>query len=124
MIRARSLNFRIFIYLILLVTTTPAWPISVLQGQQPESIYENRSCEQLYLAAGKLENKALNYESDVFNQRNNTVASVVGTVFTPALYFLGYSSYMNFRSEREAHQSNHELDKIRYRMAELRCFQQ
>lgn len=107
----------------MMLTSAVAWPISTLQGQRPASIYENRTCEQLYLAAGRLENKALNYESDIFNQRNNTIASVVSTVFAPAMYFLGYSGLMSFKAEREAYQSNQELDRIRIRMAEMRCFQ-
>ncbi len=101
----------------------PVTALSELQAARPQSLYENRTCQQLYLAAAQLENKALNYKSDLFNQENNTVASIVSTVFTPALYFLGYSNLMSFKSKREAHHSNMELNKIRYRMAEKRCFQ-
>lgn len=115
--------FKSFICVFLMTFSIPTLSLSQLQGQRPESLYENRTCEQLYLAAGKLERKALNYESDVFNQRNNTVASIVSTVFTPALYFLGYSNLMNFKSDREAYQSNQELNQVRVRMAEMRCFQ-
>ncbi len=121
--RAKKLITVIFTGIVTCAGTLPAAAISQLQGQRAQSLYENRTCEQLYLAAGKLERKALNYESDVFNQRNNTVASIVSTVFAPALYFLGYSNLMNFKAEREAHHSNEELDKIRLRMAEMRCFQ-
>jgi len=121
--KSNYLYIRTFLYIYLITFSIPALSISQLQGQRPDSLYENRTCEQLYLAAGKLESKALNYESDVFNQRNNTLASIVSTVFTPALYFLGYSNLMNFKSDREAYRSNQELNKVRFRMAEMRCFQ-
>ncbi|MDX1519519.1 MAG: hypothetical protein R3318_05305 [Gammaproteobacteria bacterium] len=123
MIESKLLKYRVIFTALLAGITTPCLAISQFQGQRPSSLYENRTCEQLYLAAGKLENKALNYESDVYNQRNNTVAGIVSTVFTPALYFLGYSSLMSFKSDREAYHSNLELNKIRFRMAEMRCFQ-
>lgn len=121
--KPKSLIFKLTIALNLLITSHQSLAISELQGARPNSFYENRTCEQLYLAAGRLENKALNYESEVFNDGNNAIASIVSTVFTPALYFLGYSNLMSFKSERESYQSNEELNKIRLRMAEMRCFQ-
>ena len=89
----------------------------------PQGLYENRSCQELYHAASELEVKALNFESDIYNEQNNTLASIVSTVFTPALYFVGYSKYMSFQSDRASYQSAMALDKVRYRMAEMRCFQ-
>lgn len=96
--------------------------ISLKQEKKSPSLYENRTCEQLYQAATELESYSLNYKSDIYNQNNNNIASIVSTVFTPALYFLGYSNYMSFKSGVKAYESNQQLDKVRQRMAEMRCF--
>ncbi len=112
----------IFILLTTLLFTTGSQAISLRQEKTNPALYENRSCEQLYHLATQLESHSLNYESSIYNQNNNNIASIVSTVFTPALYFLGYSNYMSFKSGINAYESNKELDKVRHRMAEMRCF--
>ena len=96
-------------------------------NQEPISehhpVMDLRHCEQLYQRATELEARAQNRESPLYSERNNNVASVVSTVFTPALYFLGYSKIKQFNSRREAMASLNELDTIRNRMAALRCFE-
>lgn len=108
---------------LLMILTVPATQAFSGQSTQiPKGLYENRTCEQLYQAASQMESNALNYESDIYNDRNNQVASIVSTVFTPALFFLGFSNYMSFKSEHEAYQANQKLTDIRQRLAEMRCF--
>ena len=107
--------------LILMLYSTSSWSISV-KAELDTSIYENRSCEELYQEISDLEINTLNFESPIYNSRNNTIASVTSTVFTPAVFFVGFSNAMTFKSEIEASKNNQELNYLRRRMGEMKCF--
>ena len=109
--------------LLVLVTAQNSWAFNKAQPLENHPVMDLRHCEQLYARATELEARSQNRESSIYSAQNNNVASVVSTVFTPALYFLGFSKIKQFTSRHQAMESLHELDAVRNRMAALRCFQ-
>ena len=71
---------------VLSIAFTQTQALSKKLEQEFESLYEDRSCGELYYQVSELEYRALNYESALYNDRNNNIAAVVSTVFTPAVF--------------------------------------
>ncbi len=109
------------LFCLLLLNSNISWAISV-KAELDTSIYDHQSCEELYYQVSELEIHTLNYESPIYNSRNNTIASVTSTVFTPAVFFVGFSHAMTFKSEIEASKVNQELTYLRRRLGEMQCF--
>lgn len=116
----KTINLIIIMFTVLFVSQTMA--LSIKESEINYSAYENRSCEELYRDISALEHNTLNYDSPLYNRRNNDMATVASTVFTPAVFFVGFSNAMNFKSEYEASKNNQELNYLRNRMGEMRCF--
>lgn len=111
----------LFILYLLIIYSNSSSAISV-KTELDTSIYEHQSCEEMYYQVSELEIHTLNFESPIYNSRNNTIASVTSTVFTPAVFFVGFSHAMTFKSEIDASKISQELNYLRRRMGEMRCF--
>ena len=87
------------------------------------SIYDSRSCNELYAQASALEQDTYIYRNDFYSDKGTQVATYAMTVFTPAVYYFGYKVYKDYETNvRSAHAQN-EMDQVRMRMAEKRCFE-
>lgn len=109
-----------FIALLLVASQSAALNSTVMNNNLDSKMHDNRSCNELYMQASILEKESFSYSVD----SNNTtqVASIVSTVFTPAFYYLGYSAVQDFHKEVRSQAVFDEMETIRYRMAEKRCF--
>ena len=112
------------VFLLSLVMTGNSAAISIKEDSVHMELYENRSCEELYKEISELEFQSLNFESSLYNSRNNGIATVASTVFTPAVFFVGFSNAMTFKSEIESEKTSIRLNYLRNRMGEMRCFSQ
>ncbi|MCG8325149.1 MAG: hypothetical protein MI673_06500, partial [Thiotrichales bacterium] len=56
----KLLSSKVFFIVFSMTCGLQVYAISELQGARPQSLYENRSCQQLYLAAARYEGMALN----------------------------------------------------------------
>ncbi len=108
--------------LILLIVSAQSSALNIVQFNQTveENLYDSRSCNDLYMQTLTLEKESFSYAAG--NGNKTQVASIVSTVFTPALYFLGYSAYQDYKTELNAKSAFAEIEDVRFRMAEKRCF--
>jgi RsiW-degrading membrane proteinase PrsW (M82 family) len=115
-------NLKYFVSLIIIVFSAQSWALNLvdLNRETGERLYDSRSCNDLYMEAMALEKQSFSYQAGSGNKTQ--VASVVSTVFTPALYFLGYSVYQEYKTEIKSKSTFAEIEDIRFRMAEKRCF--
>lgn len=106
-----------------ILTCPNIWALNLVEINQPvrEKLYDSRSCNDLYMEASALEKQSFSYAADEGNK--TLIASVASTVFTPALYFIGYSALQDYKLEIEAKSTFSKIEAIRYRMAEKRCFE-
>ncbi len=86
-----------------------------------EKLYDSRSCTDLYMEASALEKQSFSYETN--KGERTQIASAVITVFTPALYLLGYSAFQDYKTAVGAESTFAKIEEVRYRMAEKRCFE-
>jgi hypothetical protein len=105
-----------------LIFSSHSIALSLTEINQPldDGLYDSRSCNDLYLEATALEKESFIYKNG--NQATMTVASIASTVFTPALYFVGYNAFKNFKSEKQSQTALSKIEEVRYRLAEKRCF--
>ena len=113
---------RFLFFMTLIGMSTPSLALSMKLETELEGLYEDRTCAELYYAVSELEKRTLNYESALYNSRNNSLASVASTVFSPAIIFVGVSNAMQFKSELDSERQLQELNFLRQRMAEMNCF--
>ena len=94
--------------------------------EQPvnESLYDKRSCNELYMQASALEKDTFIYKTDLYSDKGSTVAAYALTVFSPAVYYFGFKAYKSYTDQLRSQTALSEIDQIRYRMAEKRCFEQ
>ncbi len=109
--------------LFFLIVSAQSSALNLVQMHKPaqESLYDSRSCNDLYMQASGLEKESFSYAAD--NGNKTQVASIVGTIFTPALYYLGYSAYQDYKNGINSKTTFSEIEEIRLRMAEKRCFE-
>lgn len=110
------------IFLLILSTQTNA--LNLVGAEQPftEGLYDNRTCNDLYMQASALEQKTFQYKTNYYS--NKRVASYALAVLSPALYVFGYTPYQNHLDQARVQQATSEIEHVRLRMAEKRCFQQ
>ncbi len=91
--------------------------------EQPlsDSLYDNRTCNELYMQASELEQQTFHYKTNLYS--DTRVASYALTVFSPAIYYFGYAAYQNHQEQARTQKASNEIDHIRLRMAEKRCFE-
>ena len=76
------------------------------------------------MQASALEQKSYIYKTDLYTDKGSQVAAYALTVFTPAIYYFGFKAYKNYSDQISSQTALNEIDQIRYRMAEKRCFEQ
>jgi len=113
-------KFLIFTSLLLISAPCSALNLAEINHPIEQGLYDSRSCNDLYMQALNLEKESHLYKTD----RNNTtqVASLISTVFAPAIYYLGYSAYQDYKQEKLTQTAFVEIEDIRLRLAEKRCF--
>lgn len=102
--------------------STQAQALNLIQTKESvgEELYDTRSCNDLYMEASALEKQSFSYEAG--KGERTQIASVVSTVFAPALYLAGYSVFQDFKTGIDAKSTFAKIEEVRYRMAEKRCF--
>lgn len=85
-----------------------------------ENLYDSRSCNDLYMQATSLEKEF--FANGPGPSGRTQVASLVSTVFTPALYYLGFSAYQDYQADMNSKSTFAKIEEIRFRMAQKRCF--
>ena len=91
-------------------------------GQPAPDISPFQSCQQLYQRRLSILPQTLNYKPDYWDDPRNQVAVFLGTMFTPAFYFLGYSGVSAYLDAANQIDPRIELDALRHASAQRRCF--
>lgn len=109
-------------FVLFLLTSIQSSALNLVEMKKPVGggLYDSRSCNDLYMQALTLEKESFSYAADRGNKTQ--VASIVSTVFTPAIYFLGYSAFQDYKDSARSKTTFTEIEDIRLRMAEKRCF--
>ena len=113
----------VIVFIISLFISAQSWALNLVDFKQSadEKLYDDRSCNDLYMEASALEKQTFSYAEDKSNK--TLMASVASTVFTPALYLVGYSAIKDYKNEADAKSTFVKMEELRYRMAEKRCFE-
>ncbi len=109
-----------FISLLLIGTQSTALSLAEINQPIEQGIYDSRSCNDLYMQASVLEKESFSYKTG-FGTRTQ-VASIVTTIFAPAVYYLGFSAFQDYKNGINSKAAFVEIEEIRFRMAEKRCF--
>lgn len=91
-------------------------------GQPAPNIAPYQTCQQLYQRRLAILPQTLNYKPDYWDDPRNQVAVFLGTMFTPAFYFLGYSGVSAYLDAANQIDPRIELDALRHASAQQRCF--
>ena len=91
-------------------------------GQPAPHIAPYQTCQQLYYRRLAIMPRTLNYKPDYWDDPRNQVAVFLGTMFTPAFYFLGYSGINAYLDAANQIDPRIELDALRHASAQQRCF--
>ena len=114
------------IYMILgVLVTTPALAFNTesIKTARAEPLFDTRSCNELYAEAAALEKVSYADDYDYYNDRNARAAGIASTVFAPAIYYFGYAAYKDVTSTKQAINALNDINNVRHRMAEKRCFE-
>ncbi len=90
---------------------------------QDDKLYDMRTCQQLYMEASVLEKETQLFKTNFYTDTRSRVAGYALTVFSPAIYYIGFKAYKNVESDFKAKRAMSEIDLIRQRMAEKHCFE-
>jgi hypothetical protein len=114
-------KLKFILILSLLVFSSQSWALKLvdLNRSSGEKLYDSRSCNDLYMEATALEKENFAYAA---GSNRTMVASVVSTVFAPAVYYLGYSAYQDYKKEIDSESTFAKIEHVRFLMAEKRCF--
>ncbi len=116
----KTLKYITFIFFLLSSVQSLALNLVEMSTPAEKGLYDSRSCNDLYVQASALEKESFSYAAD--RGSKTQVASIVSTVFTPALYYLGYSAFQDYKDDIRSKSTFSEIEQIRFRMAEKRCF--
>jgi hypothetical protein len=89
----------------------------------PPPIAPNQSCAVLYQRRLNLLRQLNDYKPAYWDDRRNQAAFFVGTIWTPAFYFLNYTAVTARLDELDNVDPRVELDALRYASAQQRCFE-
>ncbi len=117
-------NFKTTSLISLLFFSIQANSLNLVGAEQPftEGLYDKRSCNDLYMQASALEQKTFRYKTNYYSDKS--VASYALAAVSPALYFFGYAPYQNHLDQSRSQLATNEIEHVRLRMAEKRCFEQ
>ncbi len=113
-------KYIIFTTVLLVSAQSTALNLVEMNQQIEKDLYDSRSCNDLYMQATTLEKNLFAYEAN--HGSKTQLASVVTTLFAPAVYYLGYSAFYDYKNSMSAKAVFTEIEDIRFRMAEKRCF--
>jgi hypothetical protein len=110
------------ISLLLLSTQANALNLAGAEKSFTEGLYDNRSCNDLYMQASALEQKTFQYKTNYYSDKH--VAGYALALVSPAIYVFGYAPYQNHLAQTRSRLASSEIEHVRLRMAEKRCFEQ
>lgn len=87
------------------------------------AIDPNLNCIELYQRRVKLWHQVHDYKPDYWNDPRNQAAVFIGTLWTPAFYFLGFSAVTAHLDQLNDVGPQAELDALSRASARLRCFE-
>ncbi len=93
------------------------------QGSAPPAIAPDQSCITLYERRLTLLRQLDDYKPPYWDDPRNQAAVFIGTMWTPAFYFLGYSAVNARLEEIDDIGPQTELDALRHASAQQRCFE-
>ncbi len=98
----------------------------LLGPQQPTlpPVAPNQTCAELYARRLTLMQSQYNYVPPYTDDPRNRAAVMIGTVFNPALFYLAFTGIQAYAHGTRAHQTDSELDALRYASAEQQCYVQ
>ena len=99
-----------------------AFNVNAISDSNSENLYDSRSCNELYMQVTALEKTSYSIKENHFTNSKAQAASMAMTVFPPAIYYFGYAAYKDLESNMRSKATLEEMDSIRHRMAEKRCF--
>jgi len=107
----------------LLIFNTQTNALNLVGAEQSftEGLYDKRTCNDLYMQASALEQKTFHYKTNPYSDKS--VASYALAVLSPALYAFGYAPYQNHLDQTRSQLASGEIEQVRLRMAEKRCFE-
>ena len=107
----------------MLMLSAESSALNLINTGQPleHGLYDSRSCNDLYMQATALEQQSYLYKTKLSN--NTRAASYALTVFSPAIYYFGFTAYKNHMEEAKKNQAINDIEQVRLRMAEKRCFE-
>jgi hypothetical protein len=119
-----NLKYISLISLSLLLLSTQVNALNLVGAEQTftEGLYDNRSCNDLYMQASALEQKTYQYKTNYYSDKR--VAGYALALVSPALYVFGYAPYQNHIDQTRSQLASSEIEHVRLRMAEKRCFEQ
>lgn len=114
--------FKYIGFLSLLLVSGQSSALNLTEINQPieQGLYDSRSCNELYMQALVLEKESFIYKTG--SNKNIKVASLASTIFAPAIYYLGFSAFQNYKNNTHSKTAFAEIEQVRFRMAEKRCF--
>ena len=86
-------------------------------------IPEDQSCVELYRRRIELIGETDDYKPAYWNDPRNQAAVFIGTIWTPAFYFLGYSPVTAHLDELNDNDPRSHLTPLRRTSARQRCFE-
>ena len=115
--------FKYSMLISVLIMSSNSAALSLTGAEQPleHGLYDSRSCNDLYMQASWLEQKTHQYKANLTN--NTRAATYALTVFSPAIYYLGFTTVKNHLDHSNTQAAINEIQHIRQRMAEKRCFE-
>jgi hypothetical protein len=116
-------NLKYSVLISLLLLSTEGIALNLAETEQPltQGLYDNRSCNDLYMQASALEQKTFLYKTNFYS--DTRVASYALAVLSPAIYLFGYTPYQNHLDQSRSQVASNDIKHIRLRMAEKRCFE-
>ena len=88
----------------------------------PAEMLDSLSCQQLYEMRVGLTREQLDYVPAYWSDARNVGAAMIGTVFTPGYYYLGYTAVNNFQRDSEKLDRDSQLTALRRASARKDCF--
>lgn len=113
-----------YVLLLLFSLQSTALNLSGLDQPLADGLYDDRSCNDLYLQASALEQDTFINKTNIYNDKRTRVSSYAVAIFTPAFYYLGFNAFQNYRAQIHSEIAFIKISEIRSRMAEKRCFEQ
>lgn len=117
-------NLKAISLISLLLFSIQANSLNLLGAEQTfaEGLYDNRSCNDLYMQASALEQKTFQYKTSYYSEKHVTGYALA--LVSPALYVFGYAPYQNHLDQTRSQLASSEIEHVRLRLAEKRCFEQ